>query len=201
MTDVALDRHSKDVRSRKNGYAAARLGMGVMRRLGLYLRKMKGAEPPPGRPPLRDVAWSWIGSSVGIGAVTSLSVLSKLPLLVAPLGASCVLIFAMSDSPLAQPRSVVGGYLVSGLVGAGATLWLGGGPWVGACAVATAIAAMQVTRTLHAPAGAVPLLAPSVGAEGIPLVATVLAGALTLVGMGLLLNNLRRDRAYPRYWI
>ncbi|WP_448191611.1 HPP family protein [Azospirillum sp. sgz301742] len=162
---------------------------------------MKGEERSPARPPLRDVAWSWVGSSAGIGAITGISVFSKLPLLVAPLGATCVLIFAMSDSPLAQPRSVVGGYLVSALVGAGAALWLGSGPWVGACAVATAIAVMQVTRTLHAPAGAVPLLAPTVGVEGVPLVASVLTGALLLVGMGLLVNNLRHGRVYPRYWI
>ncbi|WP_431854333.1 HPP family protein [Azospirillum sp.] len=174
-----------------------------MKRFGVFLRKMRGggADRPPARPPLRDVVWSWVGSSVGIGAVTGLSLLSKLPLLIAPLGATCVLIFAVSDSPLAQPRSVVGGYLVSAVVSVLALLWLGSAPWVVACSVGTAIALMQVTRTLHAPAGAIPLLAPGFAPDGAPLVATVLAGALTLTLIGLLVNNLRRDRSYPRYWL
>lgn len=172
-----------------------------MTRLKAFFAKMKGSGEAPGRPPLRDVAWSWFGSSAGIGAVAGLSILSKLPLLIAPLGATCVLIFAASESPLAQPRSVLGGYLVSVLVSIAALLWLGSAPWVAAVAVATAIAAMQLTRTLHAPAGAVPLVALSLEGDRLHLVPTVLIGAMALVGIGLLVNNLRGDRAYPRYWV
>jgi CBS domain-containing membrane protein len=39
------------------------------------------------------------------------------PLLVAPIGASAVLVFAVPASPLAQPRAVIGGNVVSALVG------------------------------------------------------------------------------------
>ncbi|AWK86882.1 HPP family protein [Azospirillum thermophilum] len=172
-----------------------------MKRVGAYFGKMKGNGQAPERPPLREVLWSWFGSGAGIGAVTMVSMLSKLPLLVAPLGATCVLIFAAADSPLAQPRSVLGGYLISAVIGVLALTVVGPAPWVIALSVATAIAVMQLTRTLHAPAGAVPLLAFSAGTDPALLIPTVMAGAATLIGIGLLVHNLRHDRAYPRYWI
>ncbi len=172
-----------------------------MKRLGAFFGKMKGAEQAPTRPHLRDIVWSWVGGSAGIGAISLLSILSKLPMLLAPFGATCVLIFAATDSHLAQPRSVIGGYLVSALVGVIALSLLGSSPWVVALSVGTAIAAMQLTRTLHAPAGAMPLLALAPGTDALTLLPTALAGALTLIGIGLLVNNLRRDRAYPRYWV
>lgn len=172
-----------------------------MKRVGAFFGKMKGTEQAPTRPHLRDVLWSWVGSSAGIGAISVVAVLSKLPLLMAPFGATCVLIFAATDSHLAQPRSVLGGYLVSALVGVLGLSVFGNAPWVVALSVGTAIALMQVTRTLHAPAGAMPLLALAPGTDTVMLLPTALTGALTLVGIGLLVNNLRADRAYPRYWV
>ncbi|MBP2233013.1 CBS-domain-containing membrane protein [Azospirillum agricola] len=172
-----------------------------MKRVGIFLGKMKGSEKAPARPHYREVLWSWAGGSAGIGAISVLSVMAKLPLLIAPFGATCVLIFAATDSHLAQPRSVVGGYLVSALVGVLALALLGSAPWVVALSVGTAIAMMQVTRTLHAPAGAMPLLALTPGADATMLLPSALAGAAVLVGIGLLVNNLRSDRAYPRYWL
>ncbi|RJF77560.1 HPP family protein [Azospirillum cavernae] len=172
-----------------------------MKRLGAFFGKMKGAEQAPTRPHFHDIAWSWVGGSAGIGAISLLSIISKLPMLLAPFGATCVLIFAATDSHLAQPRSVIGGYLVSALVGVIALSLLGSSPWVVALSVGTAIAAMQLTRTLHAPAGAMPLLALAPGTDALTLLPTALAGAFTLIGIGLLVNNLRRDRAYPRYWV
>lgn len=172
-----------------------------MKHLISFVGKMKGADQAPGRPPMGDVLWSWFGASSGIGAISAVAVMSKLPLLIAPFGATCVLIFAASDSPLAQPRAVVGGYVVSALVGVLALLVLGTAPWVVALAVGTAIAMMQVTRTLHAPAGAVPLLALSSGTDSLLLIPSVLVGSCTLIGIGLLVNNLRTGRSYPRYWV
>ncbi|MCG5243917.1 HPP family protein [Azospirillum doebereinerae] len=172
-----------------------------MKRVGAFFGKMKGTEKAPARPHVREALWSWAGGSAGIGAISVLSLLAKLPLLIAPFGATCVLIFAATDSHLAQPRSVVGGYLVSALVGILALFLLGSAPWVVALSVGTAIAAMQMTRTLHAPAGAMPLLAFAPGTDTALLVPSAVAGALILIGIGLLVNNLRSDRAYPRYWL
>jgi CBS domain-containing membrane protein len=81
------------------------------------------------------------------------------PLLAAPIGASAVLLFAVPASPLAQPRAVIGGNVVSALVGVSCAILI---PWpalAAAAAVAGAIAAMALLRCLHPPGGAVALTA------------------------------------------
>ena len=85
--------------------------------------------------------------------------------LVAPLGASAVLVFGLPASPLAQPWAVVTGNTVSALVGVLCAALL---PWpmlAGPLAVALAIAAMLALRCLHPPGGAVALLAVSLSAQ------------------------------------
>ena len=124
--------------------------------------------------------------------------------LVAPIGASSVLLFALPASPLAQPWSAIGGNVVSGLTGVicmrcfGDVLPL---PLLCALAASTAIAAMFALRCLHPPGGAVALTAviggPAIHAAGFafPLV-TVLADTTLLAVMAILYNNLT-GRRYP----
>ncbi|MEJ8849853.1 HPP family protein [Variovorax rhizosphaerae] len=78
--------------------------------------------------------------------------------LIAPLGASAVLVFAVPASPLAQPWSVVGGNTVSALVGIACVHWIPDAAWAGACATALAIGVMFSLRCLHPPGGAMALL-------------------------------------------
>lgn len=81
------------------------------------------------------------------------------PWLVAPLGASAVLVFAVPASPLAQPWSVVGGNVVSALAGIVCVQWIPDTALAGAAAVSLAIGGMFVLRCLHPPGGAMALLA------------------------------------------
>jgi CBS-domain-containing membrane protein len=76
----------------------------------------------------------------------------------------------------------------------GADWWSMGG------AVATAIAAMQVTRTVHPPAGANPLLIMVLGASWDFLFIPVLAGSMILAACAVVFNNLAENRRYPLYW-
>ncbi|WP_422823816.1 HPP family protein [Variovorax robiniae] len=78
--------------------------------------------------------------------------------LIAPLGASAVLVFAVPASPLAQPWSVVGGNTVAALVGIACVHWIPDTAWAGACATALAIGVMFSLRCLHPPGGAMALL-------------------------------------------
>ena len=124
--------------------------------------------------------------------------------IVAPMGASAVLLFALPASPLAQPWSAVGGNVISGLVGAACVRWCGDSlplPLLGALASGLAIAAMFATRCLHPPGGAMALTAviggPVVHAGGFGfMLTTVLLNSVLLVGMAILYNNLT-GRRYP----
>lgn len=82
-----------------------------------------------------------------------------LPALVAPFGASAVLLFGVPASPLAQPWSILGGNVVSALVGVLVALALGHGPLAIGAAVGLAILAMSFLRCLHPPGGAVAMTA------------------------------------------
>ena len=89
----------------------------------------------------------------------ALGTTGDLPWLVAPMGASAVLVFAVPGSPLAQPWSVIGGNVVSALVGLAAAWAIGPPPLAAAIAVGAAIAAMIALRCLHPPGGACALTA------------------------------------------
>lgn len=98
------------------------------------------------------------------GLVTGLE--TGLPLLVAPMGASAVLLFAVPSSPLAQPWAVIGGNTLSALT-AISVIHLVAQPLVAAAiAVGLALAVMALTRSLHPPGGAAALLVALMGPEG-----------------------------------
>ena len=123
------------------------------------------------------------------------------PWLVAPIGASAVLVFGLPSSPLAQPWSVVGGNTLSALVGtAVAFVWNGNNlVLAGALAVALAVAIMLWGRCLHPPGGASALLVVLMGEPSWHLVlfAFFLSSVLLVVG-GLIYNNLT-GRSYPHH--
>ncbi len=113
---------------------------------------------------LRERAIACIGAMLGIGLAGVLSAYfaghgAELPLLVAPLGASAVLLFAVPASPLAQPWSIIGGNTISALVGIAIAHVVPETAIAAALAVALAIAAMSLLRCLHPPGGAASLLA------------------------------------------
>ena len=117
--------------------------------------------------------------------------------LVAPLGASAVLVFALPSSPLAQPWSVVGGNTLSALIGIACAQWLPEANLAAALAVALAIAAMFALRCLHPPGGASALLMVLIGAHDFSYAwSPVALDSLLLVVAGLVYNNLTR-RPWP----
>lgn len=119
------------------------------------------------------------------------------PWLVAPLGASAVLVFAVPSSPLAQPWAVLAGNTVSALVGVACARWLGPLPLAAALAVAGAIGLMFALRCLHPPGGASALLA-VLGGITDPRFALVpvLVNSGLLVAAGIAYNQ-ATGRAYP----
>ena len=117
--------------------------------------------------------------------------------LVAPLGASAVLVFALPASPLAQPWPVIGGNTLAALVGVACARWLPDAVWVGALATALAISLMFALRCLHPPGGAVALLAVLTHTGELPFAfLPVMLDSVLLVLAGVAYNSLT-GRRYP----
>lgn len=140
---------------------------------------------------------SGLGGGLAIGLLAQLAAMLQLALLIAPFGASCVLLFALPQSPLARPRNVVGGHCLSALVGLAVLHAVGDGGFACALGVGLAIAVMQVTDTLHPPAGGDPLVVILTGAGWPFLGLPVLAGTLALVALAWAYHRFVSGRAYP----
>lgn len=140
------------------------------------------------------------GAILGMSLVGGLSSVTGLPLLIAPLGATAVLLFGQPASPLAQPMNIFGGYLVAAIIGAGAVAAFPGTWWVAAVAVGVTIALMLILRVTHPPAGALPLVATASPFQGPVLFIVVLIGCISLVGLALLHHWILPRTQYPRRW-
>lgn len=114
------------------------------------------------REQLRAAAGILLGLFIGALLCQQLLATSSLHIsLIAPMGATAVLLFALPASPLAQPWAVIGGNVISALIGVACVHWLGASlnpALLGALAAALALAAMFALRCLHPPGGAVALI-------------------------------------------
>lgn len=143
---------------------------------------------------------AWVGAALGIlltGLASRWLGGGAGPWLVAPLGASAVLVFAVPASPLAQPWAVVGGNTLSALVGVACVLLIPDPAFAGAAAVGLAIALMFLLRCLHPPGGATALFVvlAQVGSVRFALF-PMLVNSLLLVAAGMAYNHLT-GRRYP----
>ena len=109
--------------------------------------------------------------------------------LMAPFGATTVLVFALPDSPLAQPRNVIFGHLLAATVGLIFVKFVGVYPWSLGLATGVAISLMLITKTTHPPAGANPILVMLLNPGWGFLLTPVLVGAVILAALGYLLNR------------
>lgn len=152
--------------------------------------------------------WSFAGAFTGILVIALLHerlLLDRLEnvFLIGSFGASCVLIYGAIQSPLAQPRNLVGGHVLSAIVGVTIHKLLPDTLTLAApLAVSLSIVVMQVTRTLHPPGGATALIA-VIGTPRIKelgywyVLSPVLSGCIILLLVALLFNNMTADRSYP----
>ena len=179
--------------------------------LAEYFHKMKGATKSPPAVSLSEMAWSWVGAFLGIAAVAYINYNkledTDLVMIIGSFGASAVLIYGAIKSPLAQPRNLVGGHVFSAIIGVACYQLLDPYMWLASSvAVATAIAFMHATKTLHPPGGATALIA-VIGSEKIHdlgylyAVVPVGAGAITMLIVALVVNNLCKTRRYPEFWL
>ncbi len=172
------------------------------RRITRLPRKMKG-KLKANHPPLSFKYALW-GLLSGMGSILVILAITKMAgykLLIGSFGASAVLLFGALESPLAQPRNLIGGHLVSAAV-AVAVVSLGGtGSFAVALAVGISIALMYLTRTVHPPGGATALIGVQGHAGATFILMPVLFGALVLLAVALFTNNVVHHRQYPKHWL
>lgn len=140
---------------------------------------------------------SGMGGLIAIGLVSVVGYVTGNTLLMAPFGATCVLLFSVPQSPLSQPINVVGGHIVSTTIGILLHTFLPAEWWVLGLAVGLAIAIMAGLRVTHPPAGADPLVVffaePAWGYLFFP----VLFGSIALVIIAWLFHKLPAKTLYP----
>ncbi len=171
---------------------------------------MRGGAKSPPRVSLSEIIWSGVGSFFGIAAVALINynILegTDLVMVIGSFGASAVLIYGAPKSPLAQPRNLIGGHIISAVIGVAAYQLLHTHMWLAASvAVATAIAAMHMTKSLHPPGGATALIA-VIGSTKIHalgylyVIMPVGVGATIMLAIALVVNNISKNRKYPEFW-
>lgn len=182
--------------------------------LGRYVAKMQGggaAVRIGKRTRAVQSLASLLGAFIAISAIGYVAFHFSRPFLLAPFGASAVLLFSVYDSPLAQPRNTVLGHALAAFIGGMVAIihnvYFGNVNsesyvWI-AASVAMSIAAMQFLRLTHPPAGATAFIA-STSVSGTESLATfmvpVVAGAAIVVGVAIAFNNAIPSRKYPTYW-
>lgn len=151
--------------------------------------------------------WAFVGSFIGLGTICYLNykVLSHydLTLLIGSFGASCVLIYGAIGSPLAQPKNLFNGHLISAIIGVTVYKLIGDIIWIAApLAVSLSIIGMQMAKSLHPPGGATALIAvtggPTITGLGYMYVLSpVFTGVTILFIAALIFNNIPHKRQYP----
>lgn len=160
---------------------------------------------------ITDNLWAFVGSFLGLSSIGlmqnvfyTVGNLDAL-FLIGAFGASSVLLFGMTNSPPSQPRKLIFGSLISAFIGVSvykvfhSTDYI----WISpALAVSLSILAMQYTKTLHPPGGAIALIA-NIGSVEVREMGyfyvfnPVLTGVVTLFIASVLINNLSKNRIYP----
>eukprot|EP01118_Nematostelium_gracile_P019806 TRINITY_DN9337_c0_g1_i1.p1 TRINITY_DN9337_c0_g1~~TRINITY_DN9337_c0_g1_i1.p1 ORF type:complete len:169 (+),score=25.57 TRINITY_DN9337_c0_g1_i1:131-637(+) len=160
------------------------------------------------------IIWAFIGSFAGIITLATLHQFvfmehTDRPLLIGSFGASAVLLYAAPASPLAQPRNLIGGHIISSIIGIiccyamrTASLY-----WIRTTlAVSISIVVMDLTKTLHPPAGGTALIIASdlktfEQFGFMYVVIPVILGNVLMLLVALIVMNIAQARRYPEYWI
>lgn len=140
------------------------------------------------------------GGSVAIAGMEYFAARSTMPVMAVPFATSIVLVLGSPEVEAAQPRALIGGHLISTIVGLAVLYVAGPTPYAAALAVGLAMVAMHATRTFHPPAGIDPLL---VVVNAMPwsfLLVPVAAGALALAAFAFAWHLAVRRFDWPTRW-
>lgn len=140
------------------------------------------------------------GGSLAIGLMYFLSLQTEFPLAAIPFATSIVLVTGTPEAQPARPRALVGGHILSAVVGVLAVKIAGPEAWVAALAVGVAMLAMLATDSFHPPAGINPLIIVINGMSWGFVLVPVAAGALLLLAYAVVWTNVVRRSRWPERW-
>jgi CBS-domain-containing membrane protein len=138
-----------------------------------------------------------VGGAIAIATLVLLGYISGSPLLMAPFGATCVLLFSLPKSPLSQPINVISGHLLSVIIGLTLNAFLPLDWWSVGLAVGLAIAAMAALRVTHPPAGADPIVVFFSNPGWDYIIFPVLLGSIALVITAWVFHKIPPKTNYP----
>jgi CBS-domain-containing membrane protein len=149
--------------------------------------------------PPHEILRTCVGTGLGIGGVALLADLTDIPLIIAPFGASAVLLYSATSSPLAQPKNLILGHIISGFVAISCCNLLGNTLFSTVLAVMIAIVCMMVFDAVHPPGGATALLCMLQDTTSYIFLATpLIAGVLILLFAAVIASKIvPKATAYP----
>ncbi|ARP99907.1 HPP family protein [Pseudorhodoplanes sinuspersici] len=140
------------------------------------------------------------GGGLAVGIMYLLSLETEFPLASIPFATSIVLMTGSPEAAPARPRALVGGHVLSALVGVAAFKLAGPEAWVAALAVGVAMLVMLVSDSFHPPAGISPLIIVMNGMSWSFILVPVAAGALILLAYSWVWTNYVRRQRWPDRW-
>ncbi|HEY8932207.1 MAG TPA: HPP family protein [Rariglobus sp.] len=147
-----------------------------------------------------QIVFATLGAVVAVSLLAFVSMTTQGLMLLGSFGASALLLFALPEAPLSQPRSVVGGHLIASSIAFACLALLGPHWWAVGLATGLGVGLMMFTRTVHPPAGSnaiiVFLAKPTCGF----LVTSTVGGTVMLVAVAWLYHRTTRRHKYPLYW-
>ncbi|SCF79095.1 HPP family protein [Streptomyces sp. MnatMP-M17] len=161
-----------------------------------FIRDGEGRKVPAR--PARAVSAA-VTTSLGLAVLVAVGTLTHQTVLIPPLAATTAIITATPESPLAQPRHVIGGHLLSCLVSFGILALGWHGPWAAAVACGAACGFALVVKTAHPPAMATAVMIMLTGPPAGRFVPLLVVGAVLLVLVQMVSSRLRRE-VYPTSW-
>jgi CBS-domain-containing membrane protein len=141
-----------------------------------------------------------VGAMAAISALSYIALSMKGLMLLGSFGASALLLFALPEAPLSQPRSVIGGHMSASIIALICLAVFGPQWWAVGMATGLGVGFMMLTRTVHPPAGSNAIIVFLAKPGWVFLVASTLAGVALLIVMACVYHRTTRRHKYPRYW-
>ncbi len=147
-----------------------------------------------------QIVYASFGAIVAISALSYLATSAKGLILLGSFGASALLLFALPEAPLSQPRCVVLGHLFASVIALACLTLFGPQGWAVGLATGLAVGFMMITRTVHPPAGSNAIIVFFAKPSWDLLLISTVGGTLTLVIIAVIYHRTTRRHRYPLYW-